>query len=108
MHHPHHRSVQRVKAKRSRKKQTGLKRSLDLLVTFLGVSSVFAIIPQAVEIWAEKDAAQVSLITWAYFTLYVVVMLLYGLVHREKPIIMTYATNVVIYVVVVAGIVVYG
>lgn len=108
MHHPHHHSVARVKKGRARKKQNGLKRILDALVTVLGISSVLAIVPQAVEIWADKDAAQVSLITWAYFTLYVIVMLLYGLVHNEKPIIMTYATNVVIYVVVVAGIVLYG
>lgn len=74
----------------------------------LGVSSVLAIIPQAVEIWAEKNAAQVSLITWSYFTMYVIVMLIYGLVHKEKPIIMTYATNVIIYVVVVTGIVLYS
>lgn len=108
MHHPHHRLLKRARAKQKPKNQDSFKRALDIVVTILGMASVLAIVPQALEIWVEKDAAQVSLITWAYFTMYVIVMLMYGLVHKEKPIIMTYSTNVIIYVIVVTGIVLYN
>lgn len=83
-------------------------RSLDSLVIVLGFLNGVATIPQVLKVWVEKDASGLSLISWSYYSLFAVVLLLYGLVHREKPIIMTYAFGIILYTLIVVGIVLYG
>lgn len=82
-------------------------RYLDYWVTILGFVSSLAMLPQAFEIWQNQDATNVSLLTWGFFTLWALTMLIYGVVHNARPIIMTYIMSFIIDVAVVAGIIVY-
>lgn len=53
------------------------------LFAFLGVA---ANIPQLVKLWQEKSAGGVSIITWVGFFTGSLFWLCYGIIHKEKPI----------------------
>ena len=44
-------------------------------------------LPQLIKILDTKDASGVSLTSWIGFSIFSLVWLIYGLVHKEKPII---------------------
>ena len=47
-------------------------------------------IPQVTTIWIDKNAGGVSLITWSTYFVTSIFWLTYGILHKEKPIIVTY------------------
>jgi len=81
---------------------------IDRVVMVTGLMGPIASIPQAVEIFSMQDAQGVSLITWSFFVLANIAMLIYGLVHRIQPLIISNLAWVAIELVVVAGILMYA
>jgi MtN3 and saliva related transmembrane protein len=69
-------------------------------VTWLGFAAGFlttiAFIPQVVAIWKAKSARDISLPTFAAFTLGVALWLAYGIVKQEPPIIAWNAVTLVL------------
>ena len=59
---------------------------LDLLVYIAGLFLGLMTIPQILKIWVEKNASGVSLITWVAFLIVGLIMVAYGIAHKEKPI----------------------
>lgn len=55
-------------------------------VGFLGI---LVILPQALNIWIDKNTTGVSLTTWSGFLVGSLFWLFYGILHKEKPIILT-------------------
>ena len=84
-----------------------LKRFMDKAVIAVGIISFLFTIPQVTKIWVGKDAAGVSLISWVTFTIAAVFWLIYGILHKEKPIIITYAGWIIIDFIIVLGILIY-
>jgi len=85
-----------------------LKNFLDKLIYFVGIFTPIVTIPQLLEIWLNQNASGVSLISWAGYLIAVSFWLVYGLVHKEKPIIFSYALLVIMDFFVVLGIILYG
>lgn len=81
---------------------------LDKMLVVVGIFSAVATIPQLTQIWVGQDATGVSAISWAYYSFAAVVFLIYGIVHKEKPIIINYSIAVVLDVFVTIGAVVYS
>ena len=105
-HHKHKRKrIYKYKEAYPSKKRS--KRLLDLTVTWLGVGMTFATIPQAYIIFANKNADGISTISWAYYVLFYVVLLIYGFVHKETPIIITYIGCVILYSMILIGSIIY-
>lgn len=69
------------------------------LVSILGVISV---IPQIIKIWVYRDFG-VSLLTWVGFSIAALFWLFYGLIHKEKPIILTNSAVLIADLLVIAG-----
>jgi len=89
----------------SKKKSVAL---LDKVVLFLAfVAPVFEL-PQLFEIYSKKAAENVSIITWGFFSLMAVPWFIYGLVHKEKPIIVLYLLWFLIDTTIVIGILLYS
>ena len=65
-------------------------------------------IPQLIEIWLNKNASGVSVISWIAYLVGAMFWLFYGLVHREKPIIFTYGVWIVIDILIVIGTIIYS
>lgn len=62
----------------------------DRLVYFFAVTTPIFELPQLWQIYSNRSAENVSLVTWAYFFLADLVWLGYGLRHRLWPVVVTY------------------
>jgi MtN3 and saliva related transmembrane protein len=70
--------------------------STTLLGYAAGFLTTIAFVPQVVTIWKAKSARDISLPTFAAFTLGVVLWLVYGIVKKEPPIIAWNAVTLVL------------
>ena len=82
--------------------------TIDKIVLVIAFLAPLIEIPQLVEIYLRKSAENVSLFTWGLFVLFGIPWLIYGIVHREKPIIILYTLWIIIDSVIVVGILLYG
>jgi uncharacterized protein with PQ loop repeat len=85
-----------------------LKFVIDHLVYAFSVLAVFVLLPQALEIWIGQNASGVSLITWVGILLGSLFWLSYGLIHKEKPIIIANFAIALMDFLIVLGILIYG
>lgn len=65
-------------------------------------------LPQVTKIWTEQKATGVSLITWAGYFCGAVLWLIYGALHKEKPIIVSNLGMIVMAFFIILGVVLYG
>jgi len=77
--------------------------SLDKLTYICGVLLPISTIPQAYNILVTKESAGVSLFTWSFYLLTSSLFAAYGLVHREKLLIVTYIPFVMVELAIVVG-----
>ncbi|MDP2683900.1 MAG: PQ-loop domain-containing transporter [bacterium] len=84
------------------------KRYLDTIIYAAGIAGPVLVIPQAYEIFVNKDASGVSIPSWIGFTLLAVIWLIYGIAHKEKPLILMYTGLVIMNALVFIGAIIYG
>lgn len=60
---------------------------LDVLVYVVSIAGPIFTIPQIIDVYGGKDGSGISLITWGAYTLFSSVWILYGVVHRERVLI---------------------
>ena len=65
-------------------------RFLDRLLVVIAVVGPLVSIPQLWAVYSTHDAANISFFSWGLWALFNLVWLTYGIVHKEKPIIITY------------------
>ncbi|HVI69582.1 MAG TPA: hypothetical protein VM581_03930 [Magnetospirillaceae bacterium] len=90
------------------KKKKIKKEPLDYILYFFAFTTPLFELPQAYLICSRQNAADVSLLTWAYFAISSVAWLCYGVHENIRPIIFAYSLYCVIEVIIVAGIIRYG
>jgi len=71
-------------------------------VGFLGI---LVILPQTLNIWISKDTSGVSLTTWSGFLIGSLFWLFYGIIHKEKPIILTNLAVILMDLTVISGLI---
>lgn len=108
MHHFHKRK--RVSQKKfedypSRKRWI---RFLDKMIYLVGVAGPIMTIPQLMKVWIDQSAGDLSLISWFSFLIIALIWTVYGIVHKEKPIIVAHGSWAIMHVFVVIGILLYG
>lgn len=84
------------------------KRWLDHFIYIIGCLGPLFGGVQAYKIWDGKDAAGISLVTYAFLLFNDVVWFVYGAVHKEKPIMLMYALWFIVNSFVVCGTLLYG
>lgn len=65
-------------------------------------------IPQAVIIYVNRDATNVSLATWLSFMLVGVILTFYSVAHRIKPMIINQILWFIVDIAIIVGIFIYG
>lgn len=100
-------------AKRHAKPKISLKNQehryiIDKVVMVTGLIGPVASVPQAIQIYASQDATSVSLISWSLFIVTNGALLIYALVHKLPPLIISNICWVAIELIVVAGILIYS
>ncbi|PIQ77108.1 hypothetical protein COV82_06305 [Candidatus Peregrinibacteria bacterium CG11_big_fil_rev_8_21_14_0_20_46_8] len=106
LHHKHKRK--RIHQKREQYPHPDkLIRFFDGVIIAMGFIVPLFTIPQAMEIWVNKSAAGLSAITWMAYLANTIVWTIYGILHRTKPIVLTFSLMTSINIVIVTGIVVF-
>ena len=84
------------------------KRILDKTIYAVGIAGPIITIPQITKIWLEENATGLSLTAWCGYTCFSVIWLLYGIAHKEKPIIVTNTAVIITNGLVTLGVILYG
>lgn len=85
-----------------------LKHFVDKLVMFAGVVGVIMTFPQIWLIYFEKTAVGLSVVSWISYWVIGMVWLLYGIIHKERPIIVINAIWFFLHLSIIIGIFMYG
>lgn len=80
-----------------------LKQTVDRLVYIFGIIAPVMTIPQVLIIWTEKHVEGISISTWFTYFLSANVWLVYGYIHKERPIIMMYSLYLVLEALIIIG-----
>ena len=81
---------------------------IDRLIYIVAVVGPLLTIPQVCKIWVEQNAIGVSIITWISYLIGGIFWLIYGLIHKEKPIIFANIIWIIMEITIIIGILVYG
>ncbi len=84
------------------------KRRMDRLILLVGIMGPVMTVPQILKIFIERNAASLSLVTFASYLILDFFWLAYGIMHKEKPIIISFAAWMLLNILIIAGIMMYG
>lgn len=88
--------------------KSGLIKLFDRLVYVGGVAGVIVTIPQLTKIWINQNVAGLSLITWLGLFGGTLFWVLYGFLHKARPIIFINLVYSVINLLIVIGIITFS
>ena len=81
---------------------------IDKIIFIFGVAGPILTLPQVYKIWHYHTAAGVSAFSWAAMALISILWIMYGLVHKDKPITYTYILWLFINSAVAIGAIIYS
>jgi len=81
--------------------------TIEKLAYVAGIASPIVTLPQLFQIWITHDASGISLITWISYLLIVIIMTIYGIIHKEKPLIIMYGSLILIDLLIIIGAIIY-
>lgn len=84
------------------------KKNLTNFALMAGIFQPLMTIPQIIEIYSSKSATNVSLFTWSAFLFFGLILLIYGIKFRLKPIWVNQIIWAIMQSLTVIGIVIYG
>jgi len=84
------------------------KRFLDRLIYLVGVVGPLMTLDQIHRIWIERDATGVSALSWMTYFFTAIIWVAYGIIHKEKPIIIVYTVWIFLDALIVAGTLMFG
>ena len=107
-HHYHKRKRKRLDNPYSFPSRKKLKDFMDTIIYIVAIFGPFIAIPQVLKIWYLKDASGVSLLTWIGYLFGGFFWLSYGIIHKEKPIIITNSIWILVQISIITGILRFG
>ncbi len=84
------------------------RKAIDRAMMFVSVLNPLVAIPQAIIIYTNKSAANVSLFTWVSFMLVGVILTFYAVAHHIKPMIINQILWFLVDFAIIIGILIYG
>lgn len=81
---------------------------IDKLIYLGGILGPLMTLPQLFKIWFDRNATGVSAISWSAYAVGSTFWIWYGIEHKQKPLIFTYAIFLVIEVFIILGTLVYS
>ncbi len=80
----------------------------DGFIYFIAVFGPIMTLPQIYKIWIEQNAIGVSAITWSAYIVSSAFWFIYGVAHKDKPIIFTQIIWIVLDIIIVIGTLIYA
>ena len=84
------------------------KRFMDKAIYFIIPIGIIMTLPQIYKIWIEQNAGGISLISWTTYLIGAIVWLIYGFLHKEKPIIIGNIFWILTHTTIIIGTILYG
>ena len=81
---------------------------MDKFIYIVVFVDIIMTLPQLLQIFLEKDASGVSALSWGTYIVTSGFWLMYGLIHKIKPIILSSIFWICIQVFIVIGVFIYG
>lgn len=91
-----------------KRKEEKRNKLIDKFIYPIAIIGAFTAIPQVIKIWLYQNASGVSAISWGAFSFLAVIWFIYGIVHKERLVIITSSITFVINILVVLGTLIYG
>jgi uncharacterized protein with PQ loop repeat len=82
-------------------------RHIEMFALIAGIIQPMITLPQIITIYANQSAQDVSLITWGGYTILGLILLMYGIAYKLRPIIVGQSIWAVMQTVMVVGILLY-
>ena len=84
------------------------KRLYDRLIYVIVILAPITNIPQLIKVWVEKDASGVSSLSWFLFSGISITWLVYGILHKDRHILLMNAALIIIQILIAVGAVVHA
>jgi MtN3 and saliva related transmembrane protein len=62
---------------------------IDIIGLFAGICVTVSVIPQIIKVWRTKKVKQISLLTFSVLTFGIAIWVVYGILKKDFPIIIT-------------------
>lgn len=82
-------------------------RFVDRTMYVIGIGAPLVLIPQIAEVWVDRNVGGISIFTWSAFAVINVFWLVYGSLHKEKPLIISSGLLIVLNFAVAFGVVLF-
>ena len=82
-------------------------KTLDRLTYITGILLPILTIPQAYSVLIQQQTAGVSLVTWSFYLLSSALFAIFGVIHKQKLLIVTYIPFVIVESAIVLGLLIY-
>lgn len=83
------------------------KKIIDKLIYIAAIAYPLTTIPQIFDIFANRSATNVSLLTWLLYDMFTCIFLWYAIQNKLKPLVIEYSMWIVAQSIVVAGLLIY-
>ena len=83
-------------------------RFLDISATAAGIIGPLMTVPQLLKIYVDHQAAGLSVVSWSAWALLDIPFIIYGIVHKDRVIIITYTGWLILNSAVAVGAIIYG
>jgi len=83
------------------------KRFIDKAIYFAGILGPIMSIPQIMKVWVERSPQGISVISYSSYAILDLFWIAYGVVHKEKPIVIVYTLWTLINASIVIGTLLY-
>lgn len=79
------------------------KRFYDSFIYAVAIITPLTNLPQLLRVWSTKDASGVSVLSWSSFAVLSLAWMIYGILHKDKPIVFVNALLIVFQTVIAIG-----
>ncbi len=80
----------------------------EKLIIFVAIVGPLANLPQLINVWIKKKANGVSVVSWILFSIVSLVWLIYGIIKKDKYIIITFTITFILQLMITIGTIIYG
>src|SRR4030042_4147855 len=81
---------------------------IDELIYVVAFIGPLMTIPQVATIWLERKVEGISIITWSSYAVLSIFWISYGLIHKEKPIILANLLFLLVNIAIVVGVLIFN
>jgi hypothetical protein len=85
----------------------GKNKKLDRITMLIGIGMPIVTLPQLYTVLTSSNLQGVSLITWLFYAIQAGVFAVFGVKHREKPLVITYVPLFIIEFAIVVGLIIH-